>query len=103
MIAIKNPILKKQFEQFSKLDSEEEKKAFWENFSKDFGSISETDQEVMRQAWTENMSSVDKRLKEIGNELKQGIGEINVFPADAKEAKLITELLSRMKVKFKVA
>jgi predicted DNA-binding protein YlxM (UPF0122 family) len=103
MVAIKNPILKKQFEQFSKLGPEAGQKAFWESFSKDFDSMSEEEQENMRQAWMENMENVEKRLKDIGKKLDNEVAEISVFPANAEEAQLIEALLSRMNVRYNVA
>ena len=101
MVAIKHPVLKKQFEQFSKLASEEEKKAFWESFTQDFETLSETEQEKMREAWKENVANIDKQ--EIGSRLDKDVAAISVFPANAEEAKLIEALLSRMNVRYKVA
>lgn len=103
MVTIKNPVLKKQFEQFTQLGSEEEKKAFWENFSENLVSLSETEREDMRRSWLENMGNIDQRLKEIGKQLSGEISEISVFPENAEEARLIEALLSRMNVKYKVA
>lgn len=51
MVTINNTALKHQLEQFSKLGSEAERKAFWENFSKDFDSLDALAQENMRQSW----------------------------------------------------
>lgn len=48
MVAIQNAVLKKQFDQFSKLDSNEEKTAFWEAFKKGFEALNEPEQIAMR-------------------------------------------------------
>lgn len=102
MVAIKNPTLKKQFEQFSKFDSDAEKQAFWASFNQDFEAMSAEEQEKMRKAWTENVASIDKRLKTLDKQLDKGISEISVFPANAEEAKLMVALLERMGVRFVV-
>jgi len=103
MVTIKNPVLEKQFEEFIKLGSEEEKQVFWESFSKSFGATSEAEQEKMRQAWLENMGNIDQRIKEIGKQLEKEVGEISVYPANAEESRLIEALLSRMNVRYRVA
>jgi hypothetical protein len=102
MVTIKNKVLNNQFEQFSKLGSEAERKAFWENFSQDFDALSPTEQENMRQSWLKNMDSVESRLKAIGKQLDTAIGEIRIFPSDASEARLIEALLDRMGVRYRV-
>jgi len=103
MVNIKNPVLKNQFEQFTKLGSDEERKDFWEIFSKSVEAASDADQEKLRQAWMENMGNIDRRLKEIGKQLDEEVAEISVYPANAEEAHLIEALLSRMKVRYRVA
>ena len=102
MVAIKNPVLKKQFEQFSKLGSEAEKQAFWASFSQDFEAMSSAEQEKMREAWMANVSSIDRRLKAISSELDKGAAAISVFPANAEDTKLMVALLERMGVRFEV-
>ena len=102
MIAIQNPLLKKHFDEFSKIGSEAEKRAFWEHFDSDFETLSETAKDAARQDWKSNLSNVEKRLKEIGKQLDEAIA-IQVFPANKEERKLIEALLSRMNVKYQVA
>lgn len=102
MVAIQHPTLKKQFEQFSKLGSDEEKKAFWEAFNKDFEDKPEAEQAAMRDAWEANVSNIEKRLKAIDTKLDKQVSEISVFPAYAEEAGLLTALLERMGVRFVV-
>ena len=102
MVAVQHPTLKKQFEQFSKLGSDEEKKAFWEAFNKDFEGKSEAEQAAMREAWEVNVSNIEKRLMAIDAKLDKQVSEISVFPANAEEAGLLTELLERMGVRFVV-
>lgn len=46
MVAIKRTTLQKQFEQFSHLSTDEEKKAFWENFNKNFEGKSEAEKQL---------------------------------------------------------
>lgn len=96
MVAIQHPTLQKQFEQFSKLGSDEEKKAFWESFNKDFEGKTEAEQASMREAWENNISNIEQRLKAIDAKLDKGVSEISVFPANAEEAGLLTALLERM-------
>lgn len=93
-------MLKKQFEQFSKLDSEKEKSEFWESFNKDFDAMSDKEKDSMREAWESNVSNIEKRLKAIDAKLDKQVSEISVFPANAEEASLLTALLERMGVKF---
>lgn len=102
MVAIQHKMLKKQFEEFSQLGSDEEKKAFWEDFSKDFESKDEAEQNAMREAWEANVTNIEKRLKAIDKQLDKHVSEISVFPANAEEAGLLTALLERMGVKFVV-
>ena len=102
MVAIQYPTLKKQFEQFSKLVTDEEKKAFWEAFNQAFEGKTEAEQAAMREAWEANVSNIEKRLKSIDTKLDKQVPEINVYPADAEEAGLLTALLERMGVKFVV-
>ncbi len=59
MVTIQHPGLKKQFEQFSKLGSDEEKQAFWEAFNRGFEAMNETEQAVMRQAWEVNVTKMN--------------------------------------------
>ncbi len=102
MLSIQHPILKKQFEQFSKLGSDEEKIAFWEAFNQDFEGKTEAEQVAMREAWESNVSSIEKRLRAIDSKLDKQVSEISVFPANAEEAGLLTALLERMGVRFVV-
>ncbi|MEZ4958382.1 MAG: hypothetical protein R2830_01060 [Saprospiraceae bacterium] len=102
MVTINNTALKHQLEQFSKLGSEAERKAFWENFSQDFDALDPSEQEDMRQSWLKNMDKVESRLKAIGKQLDTAIGEISIFPSDASEARLIEALLDRMGVRYRV-
>ncbi len=102
MVDIQNPMLKKQFEQFSKLNTDDEKKAFWETFNKEFESQNKAEQDAMREAWLANVSNIEQRIKAIDNQLDRHVAEISVFPANAEEANLLTALLERMGVKFVV-
>lgn len=99
---VKNTVRNNQFEQFSKLGSEAERKAIWENFSQDFDALDPSEQEDIRQSWLKNTDSVESRLKAIGKQLNTAIDEIRVFPADASEARLIEALLDRMGVRYRV-
>ncbi len=102
MVTIQHPTLKKQFEQFSKLGSDEEKKAFWESFNSDFEAKGVAEQAAMREAWEGNVSNIEKRLKAIDAKLDKQVSEISVFPANSEEASLLTALLERMGVRFVV-
>ncbi len=102
MVAIQHPTLQKQFDQFSKLGTDEEKRAFWELFNKDFESKTEAEQASMRQAWEANFSKIEKRLKTIDAKLEKQVSEISVYPANEEEASLLTALLERMGVRFAV-
>lgn len=102
MIAIQHPTLNKQFEQFSKLKTDEEKKAFWESFKEEFEDQNEVKQDAMREAWLINVSKIEHRMKVIDKQLDKHVSEISIFPANAEEASLLTALLERMGVKFVV-
>ncbi|MCF8246422.1 MAG: hypothetical protein K9J37_12200 [Saprospiraceae bacterium] len=65
--------------------------------------MNEPEKEAIRQAWGPNVTNIENRLNVIGSQLDRHVAEIIVFPADADEAKLIEDLLSRMRVRFKVA
>lgn len=102
MIAIQHPALKKQFEQFSKLGPDEEKKAFWEAYNEDIEGKYKAEQTVMREAWEANISNIENRLKAIDAKLDKQVSEISVFRAIAEEAGLMAALLERMGVRLVV-
>lgn len=85
-MTIEHPTLKKQFEQFSELGSDEEKKVFWEAFKEDFEGKTKAEQEAMREAWEANVSNIEKRLKAIDVKLSKQVGETNVEPDNVEEA-----------------
>ncbi len=84
MVAIQHPVLKKQFEQFSTLGSDQEKQAFWKGFNKDFEVLNEPEKEAMREAWEANVANIENRLKAIGAKLNKQDSEISVFLANAE-------------------
>ncbi|MCF8246698.1 MAG: hypothetical protein K9J37_17600 [Saprospiraceae bacterium] len=92
MVAIQNPILKKQFELYSKLGSDEEKTGFWVAFNQDFESQNEAEQDAMREAWVANVTNIENRMKAIVKQLDKFASEISVLPDNYAGANLLTAL-----------
>ena len=103
MVAIKNPFLEKQFEQFLSLKTEGEKKAFLKQFEHAFDGMSETEKSTMQSDWKENMEAVKNRLNGIGRELDTEAAAIHIFPVNAEERRLVEAVLAKMNVRYMVA
>jgi len=94
-----NSFLSTQIDQFSKLKSEEEKAAFWANFSKNFDELPEEQQTNTQQEWKTNVERINNRLDEISTQLKAQ-KTIEIFPKNEEETRLIKTLLSKMDVAY---
>ena len=99
MVKIKNDFLKIQLEEFSKLQTEDEKKAFWEKFNSEVNTIAPTERRQLQEDWKSNMTAVKKRLEEIENTLNHE-NTIEVFPKSNEERKLIETILKKMNIRF---
>lgn len=95
-----NSFLSKQIDQFSKLKSDEEKAAFWADFSANFDKLTEEEQTGTQQEWKTNVEHINNRLKEISTQLTSSQKTIEIFPKNEEETRLIETLLSKMNVKF---
>lgn len=99
MVTINNKYLQSQFEAFSKLKSEEEKKAFVEQSKQDFSTLDNAQQQDVQQAFKNNLSDVDNRLKAIHQEIKS-IKTLEVYPNSEEEIHLLEALLKKMNIRF---
>lgn len=99
MIEINNNFLKKEFDVFSKIENEAEKALFLKKIKNEFSAFSEKEKEEVRQDWTENLSTIDHRLKEIQQEIKNET-TLEVYPSNQEESYLLKMILNKMGIKF---
>ncbi len=94
-----NSFLSKQIDQFSTLKSDEEKAAFWANFSAHFDDLTEEEQTNTQQEWKTNVERINHRLNEISTQLNAQ-QTIEIFSKNEEETRLIEALLSKMNIAY---
>ena len=94
-----NSFLSKQIDQFATLKSDEEKAAFWADFSKHFDDLTEEEQTNTQQEWKTNVERINHRLNEISTQLNAQ-KTIQIFSKDEEETRLIEALLSKMNITY---
>lgn len=83
---------------WKKLEGEADKKAFLEQIKQEVGAKSGEQQLSDVKAIEELVSALHAEVVQP----KATVSTIEVYPADAEEAKLIEDLLGKMRVRFKV-
>jgi len=67
---IKNEFLKEEFEDYLKINSEEDEEAHTKRFAERFNNLSEAEKEEVRQAWLGNLGRIREAVRELGHKVE---------------------------------
>ena len=66
---IKNEFLREEFEDYLKINSEEDKEVHTKRFAERFNDLSEAEKEEVRQAWIGNLERMREAVRELGHKV----------------------------------